>query len=92
MNKQYAVGDYRWETVSEVIDMVNHNCDADKEERIPMKIVNEDKGWFIECLNEEDEPRLEKHLRYIYGLDEPDLSTLDERMKDIPEICEELPF
>lgn len=69
MRKQFAVGDYSWNTVSEVIDMINHNCDVGGESRIPMKIVHEELGWFIECLNKEDEPRLEKHLAYIYDLE-----------------------
>ena len=71
MTKAYAVGDYSWEKVSKVIDMVNQNCDVDGEERIPMKIVHQPTGYFIECLHEEDEPRLEKHLNYIFfGIEE----------------------
>lgn len=69
MRKQYAIGDYSWSVVSEVIDMVNANCDVAEEARIPMKIYKEELGWFVECLNKEDEPRLEKHLAFIYGLD-----------------------
>ncbi len=69
MSKQFAVGDYSWKTVSEIIDMVNANCDIANEERIPMKIIHEDLGWFIECLNESDEDRLDKHLKYIYGIE-----------------------
>jgi hypothetical protein len=69
--KQYAVGDYSYNMVSEVIHMVNHNCDVEGEDRIPMKFYHicnvGDKGWYIECLHEEDEPRLEKHLAYIFG-------------------------
>ena len=69
MSKLYAVGDHNWKTVSEVIDAVNCNCDADKESRIPMKMTHQPTGWYIECLHEEDEPRLEKHLSYIYDVD-----------------------
>ena len=73
MAKAYAVGDYSYNMVSEVIHMVNHNCDVEGEERIPMKFYHNcnvsDVGWYIECLNEEDEPRLEKHLNYIFGID-----------------------
>ena len=72
--KQYAIGDYSYKVVSEVIDMVNANCDAQGEERIPMKFFHVfnvwDNGWYVECLNEEDEPRLEKHLDYIYGIED----------------------
>lgn len=72
MAKAYAVGDYSYKMVSETIDMINTNCDADGEERIPMKFYHQynvsDVGWYIECLNEEDEPRLEKHLNYIFQL------------------------
>lgn len=72
--KQYAIGDRSYEVVSEVIDMVNTNCDVAGEPRIPIKFYCEPvgfnkSGWFIECLNKEDESRLEKHLAYIYGLD-----------------------
>ena len=69
--KSYAVGDYSYKMVSETIDMVNNNCDVDGEERIPMKFYHlynvGDNGWYIECLHEEDEPRLEKHLDYIFN-------------------------
>lgn len=68
MRKQFAVGDYSWKVVSEVIDMVNNNCDLSCEERIPMKIVRGEYGWFIECLNEKDEARLDKHLKFIFGI------------------------
>lgn len=72
MNKAYSVGSHDYKSVSEVIDMVNNNCDADGEARIPMKFYHiasnvSDGGWYIECLHEEDEPRLEKHLNYIFG-------------------------
>lgn len=67
--KQYAIGDYSHKVVSEVIDMVNTNCDVAAEPRIPIKYSHEQLGWFVECLNEEDEPRLEKHLAFIYGID-----------------------
>lgn len=72
MKTQFAVGDYSWKMVSEVIDMVNVNCTVDNEPPIPMKIVqNEGEyGWFIECLNVNDEPRLKRHLAYIFGLEE----------------------
>jgi hypothetical protein len=72
MKKQFAVGDYSWQMVSEVIDMVNANCKVDNEPLIPMKMLqNEGEyGWFIECLNADDEPRLSKHLAYIFGLEE----------------------
>lgn len=69
MKTQFAVGDYSWNTISEIIDMVNANCDQANEERIPMKIIQEDLGWFIECLNESDEDRLDRHLKYIYGIE-----------------------
>lgn len=74
MTKAYAVGDYSYKMVSETIDMVNHNCDNAGEKRIPMKFYHlynayDDNGWYIECLHEEDEPRLERHLSHIFGLD-----------------------
>lgn len=69
MAKQYSVADNTWYKVGEVMSMVNHNCRVDGEEEIPMKMVAEELGWYIECIYEEDEPRLEKHLNYIYGLD-----------------------
>ena len=69
--KQYAIGDYSYKVVSEIIEMINNNCDVDGEPRIPLKFFHQynasDNGWYIECLNEEDEPRLEKHLNFIYG-------------------------
>ena len=67
--KQYAIGDRSYRVVSEVIDMVNNNCEIAGEEPISMKFYLEQSGWVIECLNEEDEPRLEKHLAFIYRLD-----------------------
>ena len=73
MRKAYSVGSHDYKAVSEVIDMVNNNCDADGEARIPMKFYHlynvSDNGWYIECLHEEDEPRLEKHLNYIFGME-----------------------
>ena len=70
--KQYAIGDYSYKVVSETIEMINNNCDVDGEPRIPLKFFHQynvsDNGWYIECLNEEDEPRLEKHLNFIYWL------------------------
>jgi len=52
--------------------MVNANCKIDNEPFIPMKMVqNEGEyGWFVECLNTDDELRLSKHLAYIFGLEE----------------------
>ena len=70
MRKQFAIGDYNYKTVSKVIDMVNFNCDVANEPRIPIKIMHKDLGWFVECLNEADEIRLDKHLKYIYGITE----------------------
>ena len=67
--KQYAIGDYSYKVVSETIDMVNTNCDVAGEPRIPIKYSHEQLGWFAECLNEEDESRLERHLAFIYGID-----------------------
>lgn len=71
--KAYAIGDYSYKMVSETIDMINNNCDIEGETRIPMKFYHlynvSDNGWYIECLNKDDEPRLEKHLKYIFGLD-----------------------
>ena len=70
--KSYAIGDYSYDTVSRVLEMLNQNCDNAGEDRIPMRFFHNcnvwDKGWYIECLHEEDESRLEKHLDYIYGL------------------------
>ena len=68
MRKQFAVGE-NYKSVSDAINMVNINCDIDNEPRIPMKFYHEDLGWFIECLHKEDEPRLDRHLRFIFGLD-----------------------
>jgi hypothetical protein len=68
MRKRYAIGDYSYKVVSEVIDMVNNNCEVAGETAIPIKFYHEQLGWFVECLNIEDEPRLEKHLAFIYGL------------------------
>lgn len=74
MSKSYAIGDYSYKVVSEAVDMINANCDADGEKRIPMKFYHNcnvsDKGWYIECLHEEDEPRLEKHLNFMFGLED----------------------
>ena len=73
MNKAYSIGSHDYKAVSTIIEVVNDNCDADGEARIPMKFYHmanvSDGGWYIECLHEEDEPRLEKHLNYIFGLD-----------------------
>lgn len=72
MNKRYAIGDYSYKTLSEVIDMINNNCDVNKEKRIPIKFYHDGKtefSWYIECLDEKDEPRLEKHLNYIYQIE-----------------------
>ena len=73
MAKVYSVGSHDYKAVSEVIDMVNNNCDADGEARIPMKLYHMANvsvgGWYIECLNKSDEPRLEKHLNYIFGME-----------------------
>ncbi len=70
--KRYAIGDYSYKVVSEIIETINNNCDVDGEPRIPLKFFHQyntsDNGWYIECLNEEDESRLEKHLNFIYGL------------------------
>lgn len=64
-----VVGDHSWKQTSEVIDMVNTNCDVEGEPRIPMKIGHfPPNEWFIEVIYEEDYPRLEKHLKYIMGL------------------------
>ena len=68
MNK-YGIGDYSYDVVSEVIDMVNANCDVAGEPRIPIKFYHEQLGWFVECLDGEDEPRLERHLNYIYDIE-----------------------
>lgn len=69
--KRYAIGDHSYKVVSEAIETINNNCDVDGEPRIPLKFFHQyntsDNGWYIECLNEEDEPRLEKHLNFIYG-------------------------
>ena len=71
--KSYAVGDRTYSFVKQTIEMINANTDADGEERIPMKFYHQynadDIGWYIECLKEEDETRLEKHLNYIFQLD-----------------------
>lgn len=69
MTKLHSVADNTWEKVGEVMSMVNNNCRVDGEEEIPMTMKYEEGGWYIECLKEEDEPRLEKHLNYIYGLE-----------------------
>ena len=69
MRQQYVVGDYSYHTTKEMIEMINNNCDVDNEPRIPMMFGLNDMGWYIECLYEKDEPRLEKHLRFILGLD-----------------------
>jgi hypothetical protein len=73
MTKAYAIGDYSYKMVSEAIEMVNQNCDNEGEKRIPMKFYHlynaDDNGWYVECLHEEDEPRLERHLNYIFGIE-----------------------
>lgn len=69
MTKLYSVADNTWEKVGEVMSMVNNNCRVDGEEEIPMTMKYEECGWYIECLHEEDEPRLEKHLNYIFQLE-----------------------
>ena len=69
----FVVGNYTYKETSEAIDMVNFNCDGAGEERIPMKIEQFPLGWNttwgIVCLNESDKPRLDRHLRYIYGIE-----------------------
>ncbi len=69
MTKLYSVADNTWEKVGEVMSMVNNNCRVDGEEEIPMTMKCEEGNWYIECLDEKDEPRLEKHLNYIYDLE-----------------------
>jgi hypothetical protein len=65
----FVVGNYTYKETSEAVDMVNVNCDVAGEERIPMKIEQHSLGWGIVCLNESDKPRLDRHLRYIYGIE-----------------------
>lgn len=69
--KVYAIGDVAYSFVKETIEAIDANTDASGEERIPMKFYHlynvGDNGWYIECLHEEDEPRLEKHLDYIFN-------------------------
>ena len=71
--KAYAIGDRSYSFVKETIEAINANTDADGETRIPMKFYHlynaDDNGWYIECLHEEDEPRLEKHLDYMFGIE-----------------------
>ena len=65
---QYAIGDYSYSHVSEVLTAINHNCEVDGEPLIPVKFFYTKLGWMVECINKEDEPRLERHLNYIYNL------------------------
>ena len=67
---QFAIGNYSYKVVSDTIDMVNANCDIDNEPRIPIKFYHSDLGWFIECLNKDDEPRLDRHLKFIFGIED----------------------
>lgn len=55
-----------WKECSNIIDAINNNCMVDNEKPIPMKFyMNSLNFWCIECLNEADNARLEKHLEYI---------------------------
>ena len=71
--EHFMVGNYTFKETSEAVDMVNVNCDVAGEERIPLKIEQVPLGfnlvWGIVCLNESDKPRLDRHLRYIYGIE-----------------------
>lgn len=67
--KKYRIGDYSYDIIKGMIETINLNCDDNKESRIPMMYGNDDFGWYIECLYKEDEPRIEKYLGSIYGLD-----------------------
>lgn len=66
--KQYVVSNgYR--EVSNVIDMINHNCDIDGIPAIPLKICMNSFGeWCLEALHPDDEEQLEKQLDYIFNM------------------------
>lgn len=60
-----------WKECSKVIDAINNNCIIEKEPPIPIKIYIDIFGiWCIKCLNEADNTRIEKHLKYILGSEE----------------------
>ena len=71
--EHFMVGNYTFKGTIEAVNMVNVNCEVAGEEYIPLKIEQLPLGvnfvWGIVCLNESDKPRLDRHLKYIYGIE-----------------------